>query len=378
MNCPDCQGKLVPRTYEGVVLDQCIQCSGILLTELKLKQIEVSQEQTLDKNKQHSQSRGYDSTRHCPSCSQVMEKKQYGKFKGKTIDTCNACKLIWLDEGELEDIQVAYEMYVKNLKKSKSQPKPAAQHIIQFSCPKCGCVQEEKEVCVECGIIFSKFMAAEGQRAVQEGKTAKAGNIFETTLKDIDSFRVNQRHEWGEILSGFEVANRYRIQAGNEYYTAEEKSTGFASLITRTFLSSMRPFEINIWDAENQHVLTLIRPLRAYFHEVRIDDVKHNKLGRVQRRFAIINKRYSVYNAHDKEILSINGPLIRPWTFFINRNGREIGRISKKWSGLMKEMYTDADSFGIKFPKSLDNKTKCLLLGAVFLIDFLHFEQNQN
>ena len=45
-----------------------------------------------------------------------------------------------------------------------------------------------------------------------------------------------------------------------------------------------------------------------------------------------------------------------------------VGMISKQWSGLAKEIFTDADNFGVTFPLDMDVKTKATMLGAVFLI----------
>jgi len=53
-------------------------------------------------------------------------------------------------------------------------------------------------------------------------------------------------------------------------------------------------------------------------------------------------------------------------------------RPTKKWSGLLKEGFTDADNFGVMFPKEWESKLKALFLGAVFLIDFVHFENKSN
>lgn len=46
----------------------------------------------------------------------------------------------------------------------------------------------------------------------------------------------------------------------------------------------------------------------------------------------------------------------------------QVGKISKQWTGLAKEVFTDSDNFGITFPIDLDVKMKATLLGAVFLI----------
>lgn len=47
---------------------------------------------------------------------------------------------------------------------------------------------------------------------------------------------------------------------------------------------------------------------------------------------------------------------------------KPIGRISKQWSGLLKEVFTDTDNFGIQFPLDMDVKMKAVLMGACFLI----------
>ena len=48
--------------------------------------------------------------------------------------------------------------------------------------------------------------------------------------------------------------------------------------------------------------------------------------------------------------------------------GTQVGKISKKWSGLGREAFTDSDNFGINFPMDLDVRMKAVMLGAVFLI----------
>lgn len=48
--------------------------------------------------------------------------------------------------------------------------------------------------------------------------------------------------------------------------------------------------------------------------------------------------------------------------------GIQIGNITKQWSGLVREMFTDADSFSINFPMDLAVELKAILLGACILI----------
>jgi hypothetical protein len=46
----------------------------------------------------------------------------------------------------------------------------------------------------------------------------------------------------------------------------------------------------------------------------------------------------------------------------------EVGIVSKEFSDLFTEMFTDADRFRVTFPMDLDVQMKAVLLGAVFLI----------
>ncbi len=97
-------------------------------------------------------------------------------------------------------------------------------------------------------------------------------------------------------------------------------------------------------------------------------------MGSIQRRFSVLRRIYSVSDASGQEMFQLFGPILHPWTFEIRKNGMEYGKITKKWSGLLKEGFTDADNFGVSFPTGGDINVKSLVLGAVFLIDFVHFE----
>ena len=72
------------------------------------------------------------------------------------------------------------------------------------------------------------------------------------------------------------------------------------------------------------------------------------------------------------------GPILRPWTFQIRLPGLgddEVGLIQKKWSGLAKEMFTEADNFWVEMGGVNDPTLRALLFAATVLIDVVHFER---
>ena len=119
MQCPNCSNQLTATLYEGFNIHVCSSCKGRLLDEQKLGEIEKKRGLYISRDQGHTDSNHYDGTRFCPGCDTKMEKAKYGKYVPRTIDKCPQCNNIWLDEGELEDIQVAYEMYEENTTKAK-------------------------------------------------------------------------------------------------------------------------------------------------------------------------------------------------------------------------------------------------------------------
>ncbi|HHH76207.1 MAG TPA: scramblase [Phycisphaerae bacterium] len=195
--------------------------------------------------------------------------------------------------------------------------------------------------------------------------------------QSMETYLVRQKKEWGEILTSFETKNRYVVtnEQGEELMFAAEVGGGF---FMRQFLKSLRPFTIQILDTEGTNLLTIKRPFKFFLSKADIFDANNTLLGTIQRRWSWTRRIYSVLDPAGVEKYKLFGPMLHPWTFNILRDGVEIGKITKKWSGLGKEIFTKADNFGITYESGLDPADKDVLLGAVFLIDFAHFEQKNN
>lgn len=193
------------------------------------------------------------------------------------------------------------------------------------------------------------------------------------SLASVDGFAVSQRKEWGEILTGFEGANKYVVsdERGDELFYAVEEP---GSVLARLFLRAYRPFAIDVLNQDGEKLLRIERPFRFYFHTAQILDGSGRLIGTMERHFSVVRRLYSVLSTSGNKLFDLFGPLLRPWTFKIVEGGREQGMIQKKWTGLAKEAFTDADNFGVSFPLGWPVEQKTLALGAVFLIDFVHFE----
>ena len=248
-------------------------------------------------------------------------------------------------------------------------------------CPQCGYASEKGfSDCPGCGVIVGKYLEREKEEREYEQKESSEIASSLEVLASARALKIQQRKEWGEILTGFETTNKYKILDGygNQIFEAEEEPGSIATVLTRFFLTYLRPFTMSIFSRGGNELFVLKRPFRFFFHELYVCKPNGTVSGKVIRRFSILRRIYSVLDRNERESYRLFGPILRPWTFLIQKDGRELGKIAKKWSGLAKESFTDADNFGIIFPEGLDVNQKAVFLGAVFLIDFVHFESKNN
>lgn len=195
---------------------------------------------------------------------------------------------------------------------------------------------------------------------------------------------LRQRRELLEIFTDFEQANKYAIttEGGLVAGWAMEKPGGFGRFLTRSFLKAMRPFELMVFPAEGpiaQPELSVRRPWTWFFAHLYVWDRDGRPIGQIRQRWAWIRRRLDIELPDGRVVARITGPLLHPWTFIAERgpeaNPREIGRIEKQWGGLLKEGFTDADTFLVTFGDQ-DATFRRLLLAAAVLIDFRWFERS--
>jgi uncharacterized protein YxjI len=192
-----------------------------------------------------------------------------------------------------------------------------------------------------------------------------------------DSLVIRQRKELTEVFTDLETKNRYEIDTpdGRTILYAQEQGQGGMDFLRRNFLNTARPFHIQLSNERGQAVMNLHRPWRWFFARLDVLDGNGVPLGAIEQRFAVFGRRFSVLDANGAELGELHGPLFRPWTFRVLVAGQEVGQITKQWSGLLREAFTDADTFGVKYGPGMNPQLRALALAATFLIDFLYFER---
>ncbi|XP_065203424.1 phospholipid scramblase 1 [Planococcus citri] len=209
-------------------------------------------------------------------------------------------------------------------------------------------------------------------------------------LTTIDQLMVKQKVELLEAFIGFETNNKYTIknnQGQKVFYAVEDNDC-----CTRLCCGAMRSFDIKILDNYKNEVIHIRRDLACSscwfpccLQKLQVFSPPGNLVGSVEQTWSICTPEFDVKNESGSTVLKIEGPICRygicgdvEFKVLSLDKSAVVGRISKQWSGLMREAFTDADYFGISFPLDLDVRMKAVMIGACFLIDFMYFEKTAN
>ena len=206
-------------------------------------------------------------------------------------------------------------------------------------------------------------------------------------LLPLDRVFVRQQMEVLEMLTGWEGANRYEVlnAYGQRLFMAMESS----EVCERQCCGPQRSFKMGLFNSLGKEILQFQREFRCFnccglccAQEVRVYAPPGSLIGRVDQEAECWKTKLALSDAGGNKALRVVGPccvcdIAEQFQLLSATGDAPVGAISKQWSGLVKELFSTADNFGVSFPADLDVKLKAVVLAAAILIDFMHYENKQ-
>ena len=142
MNCPRCGELLCNIKYEGIEVETCPQCKGEWLDAEELKHIVKTVDKTFLQEELISleainrsiisEDDSPENELKCPKCDDVqLVRLVYATTTGICLDKCMQCRGIWLDDAELEKVQILCEEWKKKLGEDFERFGPVLEKIRQ-------------------------------------------------------------------------------------------------------------------------------------------------------------------------------------------------------------------------------------------------------
>ncbi|PAA78368.1 hypothetical protein BOX15_Mlig010393g1 [Macrostomum lignano] len=189
-------------------------------------------------------------------------------------------------------------------------------------------------------------------------------------LTQVDQLLVHQQIELLEVFTNWETKNKYQVKnsMGQQVYFAAEES----DVCARQCCGPQRGFVMHITDNLGSEVIRVTREFKclacpgcyclagadACAHELQIEAPPGTVVGYVRQECSCLEPRYEIQNADRQVVLLIRGPVCicqgpcctwdQEFKVYSADMAHEVGKISKQWSGFIREYFTDADNFAYR------------------------------
>lgn len=179
-----------------------------------------------------------------------------------------------------------------------------------------------------------------------------------------------------EHIGMFKAANNYDIldpETQELIMTCREEKLGFFTKMFRfTGYKTMTPFNIEIKTPSGEKVLTVKRGTTIWRSKVSVLDENDQLVGIFKQKMLSIGGRFSVLDPNDNLLCTLKGNWIS-WEFKFVKDDVEFAFVSKKWSGIGKELFTSADNYMLKIEDAVKEESpiRLMILAAVMCIDMV-------
>ena len=179
-----------------------------------------------------------------------------------------------------------------------------------------------------------------------------------------------------EHVGMFKAANNYDIldpQTGEEILHCREDKLGTITRMLRfTDYKRMTPFHVEIKIPGGQTLISVKRGVSMFLSKVDVLDENNQRLGGFKQQMFSVGGAFTVLGENDQPLCNLKGKWTG-WNFRFLAGDNELASVSKKWSGVGKELFTSADNYILQISEQVppDQPVRQLILAAVMCIDMV-------
>ena len=179
-----------------------------------------------------------------------------------------------------------------------------------------------------------------------------------------------------EHVGMFKAANNFDILApetGQPILHCREPNLGFFTKLLRfTDYKRMTPFNIEIQDLNGRPIIRVKRGISLIRSTVEVFDESNQKIGAFRQKLISFGGAFTVLSPSDEPLCQLKGKWTS-WEFRFLAGDNELAKVSKKWGGLGKELFTSADNYVLQISEDVppDQPVRQLILAAVLCIDMV-------
>jgi uncharacterized protein YxjI len=189
-----------------------------------------------------------------------------------------------------------------------------------------------------------------------------------TALLEANTLVVSQKAKLIELTNQYEIHGSDGAELG---YVQQEGQSRIRKVAR--FVSSVDQFlthRLSIYDSAHTKVLELTRPAKLLKSRINVKDGHGRKVGDIVQQNVFGKIRFDLVGAHGENLGQIRAENWRAWDFsIVDRDETEVGRIDKKFVGVMKAVFTAADNYVVDLNAQLEGDLRLLVIAAAAAVD---------
>ncbi|RAJ05127.1 uncharacterized protein YxjI [Chitinophaga skermanii] len=183
-----------------------------------------------------------------------------------------------------------------------------------------------------------------------------------------DDFFIDEKVGFLKFHNAYKVFNPNGEQIGN----IVQHVPTWHKFLRILFSKKVMPFTLNITDMNDQQLASIERGWTFWLSKITIKDQYGTPVGGIKHKFSFLKPKFVIHDQFQMDIAHIKGDW-KAWEFSItDQHERALGRISKKWAGAMKEIFTTADKYHVSIASEFpENENKIALVAGAITIDMV-------
>jgi uncharacterized protein YxjI len=177
-----------------------------------------------------------------------------------------------------------------------------------------------------------------------------------------------------EKVNFFKFENCYKIynDKGEDIGLIKQKISAGHKFLRLLLNKAMLPFLLEIENSNGEIEASISRGWTFFMSKITIKNAQGIKVGSINQKFKLFKPTFKIFNSSEMLIAEITGDW-KAWDFKINDSyNNQIGTISKKWAGVMKEVFTSADKYNVKINSNYSNlENKIAIVSCAITIDMV-------
>jgi len=201
-----------------------------------------------------------------------------------------------------------------------------------------------------------------------------AADPSDSALLNRTLFFVKERVAVLKLVDTYDI---FDPATGRQIAIAKEEPPTWAKWLRLAVDKSKLPTSVNVYEDEGAPpVITVHRGFAIFRSKLQVS-CAGKPLGYFRRKFISIGGGFNVFDMRDQQVAEVKGNWKSRDFKFLSKSGREIGSVTKKWSGLGRELFTSADNYVIALNGlgGANPEAAALLLAAGLSIDIVLKEE---